>query len=247
MSGDSQPAAGGSEGPGGDAPEEAEEGESTLLKGSERTLFWWFCGLLGVNVAGIVWLAVRSESPLYLRGVLDFLLQGATGALVVYFAFRALFLYPFHMLDLLAMVVVLSLGLGATEAVLSTLANTGLIHSAAEEASHWASLCQAGLFTSSILVAGASLGLRHCTLLKLDRSLVRVVAVVSGMLALPAAAGIAAFLVPVFRELKEAPEHALAWLLVWLLSLAVTGINSVLFIKTLTLREEITAREKLAE
>jgi hypothetical protein len=66
------------------------------------------------------------------------------------------------------------------------------------------------------------------------------------MLALPATAGIAAFPFPVIRNLAAGwPDVALVWLLLWLASILVTGVDAVLFIKALTLREEIKARENI--
>jgi len=226
--------------------ESAAEPDSAVPRGPERTLFWWFCGLMGVNVASIVWLALRAESPSYLRGILDVFLQGATGAVVAYFAFRALFLYPFRIFDLLAIVLVLSLGLTATVDVLERLSGIGLIRESWEhEAFAYGGICQCCLISTSILVGGAALGLRHCALLKTERPLARVLTTVAGMLALPAAAGTVAFLVPVFSALSQAPAQALLWALLWLMSIVVTGANAVLFIKTLTLQEEIKAQEKM--
>jgi len=223
-------------------PEQQDEGEAPSPRGPEHRLFWWFCGVLGANVVSIVWLAVRAESPPYLRGILDSFMHFATGAVVAYFAFRALFLYSFHLLELLAIVLVLSLGVKLTLDTLNSLSGLGLLSTPIDDAGRVGQMFQLCLITSSFLLAGAAWGLHHCTVLKLERSLARVVSIVAGMLALPAAAGIAAFPVPVVRKLVDAPNVALLWLLLWLASILVTGINTVLFIKTLTLREEIKAR-----
>ena len=233
-------------------PDEQDEGEAAEALaegpgGPERTLFWWFCGVLGANVLSIVWLAVRAESPPYLRGVLDSFIHFATGAVVAYFAFRALFLYSFHLIELLAMVFVLSLGVKLTLDVLNSLTWLGLISTRRDDPGRFGQMFQLCLITSGFLLAGAAWGLRHCTVLKLERPLARLVSIVAGMLALPAAAGIAAFPVPVVKKLADSPNVALLWLLLWLASILITGINTVLFIKTLTLREEIRAREKLAK
>jgi hypothetical protein len=112
--------------------DEQDQGAGSASGGAERTLFWWFCGVLAANVASIVWLAVRAESPPYLHGILDSFMHFATGAVVVFFAFRALFLYSFHLLELLAMVFMLSLGVKLTLDVLDSLSALGLVPTAVD-------------------------------------------------------------------------------------------------------------------
>jgi len=227
-------------------PEEDEAPEAPPPVGPERTLFWWFCGVLAANVLSIVWLAVRAESAPYLRSILDSFMQFATGAVVAYFAFRALFLYAFRLLELLAIVLVLSLGVKFTLDVLNSLSRLGLISTPVDGPGRFGQMFQLCLLTSSLLLAGAAWGLRHCTVLKLERPLARLVSIVAGMLALPATAGIVAFPFPVIRNLAAGwPDVALIWLLLWLASILVTGVDTVLFIQALTLREEIKARENI--
>ncbi|MGD0092197.1 MAG: hypothetical protein ABSE73_19960 [Planctomycetota bacterium] len=231
----------------GNRPDEQESDAGLALAGPEHRLSWWFCGVLGANVAGILWLAVRAESPPYLQGLLDSFMHFATGAVVAYFAFRALFLYAFHLLELLAMVLVLSVGVKLTLTVLDKWSAVGLISMTLDDPARPGKVFQICLLTGSVLLAGAAWGLRHCTVLKLEHQLARLASIVAGMLALPAAAGLAAFPVPLLRGLGDKSHVALVWLLLWLLCLLITGLNTVLFVKTLTLREEITAQEKLAK
>ncbi|MCY3024482.1 MAG: hypothetical protein NTW87_36365 [Planctomycetota bacterium] len=221
------------------------EAEDSSAASPERALVWWFVGVLAVNVAGVVWVAVRTESPSFVRSILDFFLYSASGAFVAYFAFRALFLYSFRLSDLLVIVLVLSLGMKATIDVLSSFSALGVINVNLVEPGRVGQVFQVCLLTGSILLAGAALGLRHCTILKLEGAFARVLIIVAGMLALPAAAGSAAFPVPAVRQVMNEPQQALVWLLLWFVSLGLTGVNVVYFIRTLTLRTEIKSQEKL--
>lgn len=225
----------------------AADGEEEVTA-SHRSLWFWFALILGVNVVGLVWLSVRAESPPFIRGILDIFLHGAMGAAAAYIAFRALLRFPFRFPDLLLMVTVLSLGMKMTVDFVKGLAAMGIVDSELASGERFGEIFQFCLWSGSVLVAGAALGLRHCTLLKIDGFLPRAVTLVSGMMVLPAMAGVVVFPVVLIRELFSARANtsvAAVMMLQWIGSLAATAINARCFVKTLTLAAEVEAREKL--
>jgi hypothetical protein len=229
------------------SPEEPEENSNEQpLHGSSRSLALWFAVILGVNVLSMLWLSVRADSPAYVRSVLDFFLYGTVGALTAYFAFRALLMFPYRMQDLFVIVMLLSLELKIAVDEIGRLAMLGLLFYGPDNPEHFSQIFQVGLLTGSVAIGGAALGLRHCYILKIESPLGRALTVASGLLVLPAAAGTAGLLVLAgFSFSMNRQDEALLQLLLWFAAMIVTGINVVLFIKSITLQTEIDAKEKM--
>ena len=247
------------------SPDDTADG-ATVEKSPERRLLIWFLALVALSAASLLWLACRAESPSYLRSAMDFCMQAALGGLVAYLAFRTLFLYQFHLSDLLLMVLVLSLGMKITIEEAQRLAMLDIINERIGDPEHWGELLQICLVVGSVLLLGAAFGLRSCQARKLDKTLPRLLNILAGMLALPAAAGVAVFpvwlmhlagmlklpdtvvpvqLLPHVREHASPARFSLLILLYWFCSIFITAINSVNLIKNLTLTVEINAREKM--
>jgi hypothetical protein len=223
-------------------------GDSEEVTAAQRSLWFWFALILGVNVVGLVWLSVRAESPPFVRSVLDIFLHGATGALAAYLAFRALLRFPYRFPDLLIMVSVLSLGMKMTVDFVKDLGAMGIVSTDLASGERFGEIFQLCLWSGSVLVAGAALGLRNCTLLKIDSFFRRALTLISGMLVLPAMAGVVVFPVMLVRSLfagHMSTLFAVAMLAQWIGSVVATSINSRCFMKTLTLTAEVDAQEKL--
>jgi hypothetical protein len=213
----------------------------------QRSLLFWFVLILGINVAGLLWLSVRAQSPDYLRGVLDAFFHTAAGGAVAYFAFRALLRYPYRFPDLLIIVTILSLGMKATLQVLASFEALGVLHASTEAGVRYGQMFQICLLTGSVLLAGAALGLHNCHTLKISATGVRLMCITAGMLALPAAAGTAAFPVLLVSEFagRARGDVALLFLLRWVGSVVITVININYFIRSLILKTEVQAQEML--
>lgn len=223
-----------------------EENESPPMSGGARSLLFWFLVILGINVVSMLWLAVRADSPAYIRNILDFFLYGVVGATTAYFAFRALFLFPFRMSDLFVIVMLLSLELKIAVDQVNQLSMLNLLGYEVGDPEHLGQIFQVCLLAASVAVGGAAFGLRHCQLLKIDGTFGRALTIMSGMLSLPAAAGIAAFLVLAVLSLSNGQtSEALVLMLLWFGSMAITGLNVAYFIRTVTLNAEIAAQEKM--
>ena len=222
--------------------------EAEEVTASQRSLWFWFALILGVNVAGLIWLAVRAESPPFLRGVLDIFMKSATGAAAAYVAFRALLHFPYRFPDLLVMVSVLSLGMKATVDFVKGLAVIGVVSTELASGERFGETFQLCLWSGSLLVAGAALGLRHCTLLKIDSTAARAVTLVAAMLVLPAMAGVVVFPVMLIRSFLTGgsdAQFATTMLVLWVGSLIASSVNTRCFMRTLTLNAEVDAQEKL--
>ena len=152
-----------------------------------------FLALLGVCVATLLWLACRAGSPSYLRSVMDFCMQAALGGVAAGLALKMLYLYAFQIPDLLLMVVVLSLGMKGVIEEAQPLAQLGIINARHGDPGHWGVLLQLCLLADSFLLLGAAFGLRSCKARNLEKTLPRLVNLLAGMLALPAAAGVVVF------------------------------------------------------
>jgi hypothetical protein len=215
----------------------------------DQNLFFVFSILLTVVLAGVLWLALSSSTPPKLRGSMDMLLQLAFGGTLAYGGFRMLLVFPFRFPDLLAIVIVLSLGLKAQVDVLEVLNSHGITSDFMGDDQRKLSITlQVCMITASILLIGAALGLRHCHLLKIEKPLPRLLAIVSGMLVLPAVAGVFSFPVFLLRDAmteKVVTDDTPALLLLWLASIICTVVNASHAIRTLSLKEEINAREKM--
>jgi len=213
-----------------------------------RPLYFWFAIILGVNIASLFWLSVRADSPAYVRTVLDLLLHGAAGGVVVYVAFRALLRYPYYFSDLMTIVLVLSGGMKMTVDFVNSLAALGVIGSGFNSAERFGEIFQVCLFSGSVLLAGAALGLRHCTLLKIKGGVRRGISIVAGMFALPAAAGVAGFPVLIIRELvikNGTTSDAFVFIVQWFLATGISALNAAYFFRSITLNAEIEAKENM--
>ncbi len=209
-----------------------------------------FAAIFGISIVSVTWLAVRADSPGFVRGSLDFLMHVASGGLVAYIAFRALFLYPFRTLDLLVIVLVLSLGMKLTLDMLDTFGKLAVglkLRVKSAESDEAGTAFQFCLIAGSILLLGGAWGLRSCALLKIERASTRALAVAAGMLAIPAGAGLAAFPVLILSHVlrEETSAATTEYLILWLVCIAATTVNVVYFIRAMTLNTEIQARENL--
>jgi hypothetical protein len=179
---------------------------------------------------------------------MDFLLYSGTGTLIAYVAFRVLLVYPYRFMDLLVLVIVLSLGMKSTVDVLWDFGERGYIRNRTDPETSLGPLIQLCLLTASVLLVGGAYGLRNCKLLGLDGAFARMLTVFSGMLILPAAAGVFTFPVIVLKDALSpggVSDNTGEIILLWFGSTFVTVINIVHFIKTMTLKAEIAAQEKM--
>ena len=212
--------------------------------GPDRPIIVGFFVALGLSITGLLWLAVRADSPPSVRMVLDIFLQVALGASALLVAFRALMAYPFRISDLLVMVLLLSL---AMKAVLDTVARfyaIGLLHADADAGEHFGATAQICLIVGSLLLAGGAFALRTLYRLNIQSAAIRTVTLISGMLALPAAAGTVAFLVLIAMQVSLGEYFYIpVFTLLWFASVGVTVLNVVNLARLLTLRAEITAHE----
>src|SRR6185295_9737315 len=135
----------------------------------DRACLKWLAIVLAINLAGLLWLAAREDSPHSIRLVLDSLLQVGGGVVLAYAAYRSLAMYPFRILDLVWMVIVLAFGVKATLETLHRFYRTGLLlEGQMDSRENFGMVLQACLISSSVLLAGATLGLRYCFRLKLE-------------------------------------------------------------------------------
>ena len=211
----------------------------------DRRWFVVFLIVLSVNVAGIFWLAVRADSTEALRNILDILMQSAVGIAVAVLAFRALTYFPFRVSDLMIMVMVLSVAMKLTVKVLQSFANIGLLHHGFASEEHLGELVQTCLITGSILIGGGAFALRTGQKLQIEKPVPRGVAILSGMLALPAAAGSLVFGLLIFFEvLKSKPDYAYTpmFAALWLGSIGLSLVNVVNMGRMLMLRSEIDSK-----
>ncbi len=215
----------------------------------DRRWFVWFLSALALNVMGIFWLAVRADSPESLRNVLDVLMQSAIGIAVAVVAFRALTYFPYRTSDLMIMVLVLSLAMKLTLSVLQRFAAIGLLHHGFASGDHLGELVQTCMITGSILIGGGAFALRTCQKLEIQRPLPRAVALVAGMLSLPAAAGTLVFGLLIFVEVIRAkPDYSYTpmFAALWLGSIGLSLVNVTNMGRMLMLRAVVSAKDHLA-
>jgi hypothetical protein len=213
----------------------------------ERQAMFWVYAAIGADVAGLLWLGVRADSPPWMRALLDILIQTAVGGAILASAFRFLLLYPFRIYDLLAIVIVMSLSARVVLDQIGKLSFLGLIHARPDMESA-GELALALTIVGSILLAGAAIGLRTCHRLKVERPFSRIVALAASMLALPASAAAIALSILLALAVVKPGAAAIRVPMVlglWFASLAITFINIRNYGRMLTLGEEITAQEKL--
>lgn len=228
-----------------DEERNAETGDTGLRDASRRLMFWFFVAI-GANVAGLIWLAVRVNSPADVRAALDVLFQIGIGASVAAFAFRTLASFPFLTTDLFGMVLVLAGWAKWTVDSVRGFSQLGFVSD--HGGSTVGTTIQFFLLSASVLVAGAAFGLWTCQRLNVQRPLVRLVTIIPAMLALPAAAGCAAFIALALGEFggeKKTMTRALLWMILWFASLAITIMNGASFIRTLALKSEIEDQAKI--
>jgi hypothetical protein len=216
------------------------------LHGPDRPIIAGFFIALGLSIAGLLWLAVRAESPASVRLVLDIFVQLALGISVALLAFRALMAFPFRISDLIVMVLVLSLSLQAVLFVIWRFYDIGLLHPGSAPREHPGEIAQTCLIIESLLLAGGSFALRTCHRLKIQSAAVRAITLISGMLVLPGAAGTIAFLVLIGMQVSLGEYLYLpVFALLWLASLGVTILNVINLARLMMLGAEITAQEHL--
>jgi len=213
----------------------------------DRRMFMLFAIVVGVSFCGVLWLAVRSSTPEAVRDSMDFILQAGMGALLAYAGFRSLVIYPFRFFDLLGIVILLSLFMKIAVETIEGIAASGFFEFS-ESSARLGVTVQVCCIAASVLLAGAALGLRHCTLLKIQNTPARMLTVLSGMLVLPAAAGFFVFPVLVLRDAlspEGTSQDTGAFLFAWLVSVIANVVNATCMIKTMALTHEIEAREKM--
>jgi len=217
-----------------------------------------------INIAGMLWMAVRSGSDASTRNALDGMAQFALGASAAFLAYRLLVLYPFRILDLLTIVMTLAAGTKVIIDALTAFSQHSLIFEGrVRDSEKFGPVMLSVLLACSVLMAGAALGLRYCVRLKLDRPLQRIWAVISGMLALPALAGGLVFALTFISALSDedaffkgdAPENRAAHarqladimavsVFLWLGSLVLCFSNAIFFLKSLTNESEVATQKK---
>ena len=206
----------------------------------------WLFILMGVNLMGLLWLAVREESGENVRVLLDSMVQIGMAAVIALAAFRALAAYPFRITDLFVMVIMLGMGIGVALEALHGISRTSLgMGRDLNPQSNLPLAVQWVLFTLSLLILGAALGLRYCQRLGLERPLERAGAVISGMLALPATAGVFAFPALMLLDLSisrngvDDKGHSGRYLVLWVISLVCVAKNTVLLMRSLALQASV--------
>jgi len=237
--------------------ENDEDGDKGLRDANRRLMFWFFV-VIGANVAGLIWLAVRVNSPAEVRTALDVLFQIGIGASVAAFAFRTLASFPFVMTDLFGMVLVLAGWAKWTVDSVRGFSQLGFVPD--RGGSNIGVTVQFFLLSASVLVAGAAFGLWTCQRLKVQRPMGRLVVILPAMLALPAAAGCAAFIALALGDFNRANEaaasnlltdrdkymkQALVSMVLWFASFVITLFNGASFIRTLALKAEIEDQAKI--
>jgi hypothetical protein len=216
--------------------------------GPDRPIIVGFFAALGLSVAGLLWMALRADSPPSVRLVLDIFLQVALGASAVLVAFRALMASPFRISDLLVMVLLLSLAMKVVLDIVTRFSAIGLLHADADTGERFGVTAQICLIVGSLLLAGAAFALRTLHHLNIDRPATRIITLASGMLALPAAAGALAFLVLIVMQLVGNDFHYVPlFAVLWAVSLGVTLFNIANLARLMALRAEVTAHEHLPQ
>lgn len=222
--------------------------EETLRR--EHQARFWVYAVVVADLAGLLWLGVRAESPPWMRILLDILMEAAVSGAVLAAAFRFLLLFPSRIYDLLLIVIVLSLSARFVITQIGKLSAIGLIHTRVAELENMGELALTFTIVGSILLAGAANGLRTCHRLKIERPLTRALTLAAAMLALPAsAASIALAVLLALAAVKPGAVEIrpLTVIGLWFASLAVTFINVRNYVRVLTLGEVITSQEKLSQ
>jgi len=204
----------------------------------------WLAISIGVNVLGLLWLAVGSGSAGAVREVVDTCVEIAVGGAAAYGSFRLLLIFPYRILDLLTIVVVLALGTKATLDALTTLSTAALLFTDMQNISqHIGMTVQICLFVDSLLLAGAALGLRYCHRLKFESPGKRMWAILCGMSTLPGTSGVISFPLLALTELHEARPEARTeipfYMAMWGLCIFVTFGNILLFLRSLAMQAEV--------
>lgn len=225
-----------------DDPEEAAgngPADHALAQSGPRLMRIFFI-VAAINLAGLVWLGVRTNSSASVRASLDVVFQLAVGGGLAFASFRALIAYPFLMTDLFAMVLVLGAWLRVTVDGVAALSKVGMLPKLDAEA-QFGQIIQVSLFSISVLVAGAAIGLRTCLRLQLKTVGARLLTIVPAMLALPAGAGCAAFALVALAEFTSngSNQKATLWMVCWFASVIITFMNLATFIRLTALNAEI--------
>lgn len=230
------------------APEEPIQGPHIEPLPSFEALGWRVIGGLTLaSVGGMVWLAVREDSSPDTRRILDGMASLLIGGCTVAVAYYVLVRFAFRILDLIAIVMTISLGLKVAIDSMSVLGAQGLIwEGRVTDSDKFGSVLLACLIVASILMAGAALGLRYCTRIKIEQPIHRIAAVVSGMLAFPSMIGVPVFLVACFHDVMalfepvKREEVGLSHFFLLLASLFVISANSTFFLKSIAITGEVT-------
>ncbi|MCW8131457.1 MAG: hypothetical protein KIS92_13995 [Planctomycetota bacterium] len=208
---------------------------------------WRVIGALTLaGTGGMLWLAVREDSSPDTRRILDGMASLFIGGLMALAAYRVLINFAFRILDLIAIVMTLSLGLKATIDSMAVLGARGLIwEGRVTDGDKFGSVLLACLITASILMAGAALGLRYCARIKLDRPMHRIAAVISGMLAFPAVIGVPVFVIACIQDVaalmnpRKRLEADLTHFLLLLACFAVLAANTLYFLRSIAITGEV--------
>jgi hypothetical protein len=141
---------------------------------------------------------------------------------------------------------VLSLGIKTTLDALRSATRHGLIAGGTIESREQIGMVALScLLTSSVLLAGAALGLRYCLRLKLERPVSRLAALVHGMLFFPGFVGVFAFPALVLGDLlgegpKPDTQLTALYILFFLFSLYIMIRNGLLLLRSMALEEEVS-------
>ncbi|MCZ7648778.1 MAG: hypothetical protein M5U26_26555 [Planctomycetota bacterium] len=202
----------------------------------------WLLLLMGANAFGMTWLAVQFSTPESGRSAMDGIMRILVGAATAYAGYRILTRFAFRTLELVAMVFVLGLGVQATLYFLENFSRVSFLwEGSVQDREKLPTVLQLCLFTSSLLLAGAAWGLRYCEKLRIEGSLGRVWAMVSGMLLLPAAALFVTLPTSALFGLMAGADDldTLVYLLLWMGSFVVCAWNLKLFVASLALHAGI--------
>ncbi|MEI6235186.1 MAG: hypothetical protein WCT04_19180 [Planctomycetota bacterium] len=212
--------------------DESEPDDDPLVfKSPEQKLAVWFGVIFGANMICLLLLAARSSSTTPIRGWLDVGIFTCVAGVAALGISRALFLFPFRLLDLVVMITALALGMkGAIE--VARLIRRSRITEISEipEGQLIAVTC---LFTGCALMGGATVGLRYCRCLSIDSPVKRAVVLVSGMMWMPAPIALLAIPFHLLNQLirnESTSWGELAWIVALIISAICTATNFYLSI-----------------
>jgi len=217
----------------------------------ERAITTWAVVLIGATVVSALMLAARAESPPDVRGFFDIAIFAGVIGVASFAIVRLLFVYPFRLLDLMMIVIVLSLGMkGAIEAAHAwRYAQEQWLPKPSQRAhatQMYILYAESCMITGCVMLGGAVMGLRHCRLLAIDSQLKRNATILCAMVSLPALAALILIPIKLLNNLvteRNTSRESLTLICALLFSFVATLANAAMALKTIALTAENAGRE----